>query len=215
MKFNRIMSAAIAACMSLTMFAGAANLDAAANSTEDSEPKTLTGVAHVLSADGSSIEKPFEYTIPVNASEAEEDHIALQAAREAAGITSKARANYVRLGSESDVTIPRKSSSLGHEIPITRDIQYDGGSLEFALRGVTGCSSVNLSFEKFDRFGNGTNFWQGSIDVDDDLINVFFYDGGMYPNTTLYLYEGDMISAYISGNVKGWADKITVYNNNY
>ena len=122
MKFNRIMSAAIAACMSLTMFAGAANLDAAANSTE---METLKGSAHVLTPDGGHTTKEFEYTVPVNASEDEKNDIAIQAAEEAVGTkpaSRSARATSYTLATASNFSIPKKSSSTGHALTASRKL---------------------------------------------------------------------------------------------
>ena len=142
MKFNRIMSAAIAACMSLTMFAGAANLDAAANSTE---METLKGSAHVLTPDGGHTTKEFEYTVPVNASEDEKNDIAIQAAEEAVGTkpaSRSARATSYTLATASNFSIPKKSSSTGHALTASRKLSGTrGGELVVFINGVTGCSS--------------------------------------------------------------------------
>ncbi|MCI9483412.1 MAG: hypothetical protein HFH27_03000 [Clostridiaceae bacterium] len=201
MKKNfRFLSAVLAACMSLTMFAGAVDTSA--------ETETLTGVAYVVTPEGKT-QKPFEYTVPVDATAEEKTELASQAAREAVGGASMAHsmraAGEQELRSLKYTSIPKKSSSTtGQSLSTGRTaLAASGGNLEILLHDISDCTSVNLSFE---RVSTGTTGWLSGIDVSVDTTAVFIsgYKEG-YPDKDhiINFKKGDKINTYISGNRSG------------
>lgn len=212
-KFFKFLSATLAGCMMMTMFAGAANLNAAA---ENEAEETKTGTAHVMNEDGSVTETEFEFAVPADATEEEEDMLALQAAREASGIASVSRAGYNThlLDTARDVTIPRTGS--GEEcICDAGQLIADGGDLSFVFVRVTGCYSVDVSLYQHSRAGStsgGTYYEDGPISVGNGSFDVYFYGGSNYGNT-LNLRENKYITGYVSGNTDGHADRVRVYQN--
>lgn len=213
-KFFKFLSATLAGCMMMTMFAGAANLDAAA---ENEAEETKTGTAHVMNEDGSVTETEFEFAVPADATEEEEDMLALQAARAASGIASASRAGYntYLLDTATDVTIPRSNGNDGELICDAGQLGADGGNLAFVFVRVTGCYSVNVSFYNHSRASrptSGSYYEDGPISVGNGSFDVYFYDGRNY-GSTLDLYADDYITGYVSGNTTGHADRIRVYQN--
>lgn len=197
-KLNRIMSAAIAACMSLTMFAGAAELDTAAN-TDKAE--TLIGYANVVTEDG-VVEQKFEYTIPIGANEDEKDEIALQAAAEATGMTPKGRAysNRDTLANIRNFWIPSDRTNVIR----CSELYGNGGSLEIMLSDITDCRRVTISCD-------GSS--QSSIDARPGYISIVFISGQSYEGTKLSLRSGDQPNIFFYADREGQAGRVKVFHN--
>ncbi len=188
-KLNRILSAAVAACMSLTMFAGAAELDSAVDAPET---ETLTGTACVVTADG-SVDTQFEYTVPVNATEEERAEIAREAAREAAGMAPAGRSvngkAFLTGGANYSLTSSWRRISSG-------TFEADGGYVEITMTGIQGCTTVGVELNNAPKTTSVRN---------SDAIIVF------YDAEYILIREGNTASFRIKGSPNGTARIIEAY----
>lgn len=175
MKLNRILSAAVAMAMSFTMFAGAVNLDTAADAPET---ETRTSTATIITADGVTY-KEFEYTLPVDADDEEAEEIILQAAEEAAAIAPVSRATSYRDSVGRVNSFPLYSS---RNTSFTCDPLWDdGGFLEVLVDRVTDANYLTISCD-------GAKYYD--VDIQNNG-GVVFYDGRSYGGTTCSLIGGD------------------------
>lgn len=208
-KHFRLFSALLAACMSLTMVAGAANI---------AEDEVRTGVAHVAQEDGSVVDIPYEYTVPADATDDEATDIALEAARAAArgGVQTFSAESMTRVFrktyKESPVKIPKKSSSLS-ATELSKRLPQDIDEIDVILYDVTGCSTINVSILN-DNYPTETVYKVQTAETDTE---VFFYNRCVADDghSILFLDEGDYITARVSGNVDGEASSFKMYGYAY
>lgn len=202
MKFNRILSVAAVMTMAFTMFASAANLDA----DDDNKAEEMkTGTVYVVEEDGTVTESTFEYSLPTDATEEEEADIASQAARVAVdGETSMLRASNEscqEIRKLTKIPFDQASSSTGAQLFENVKLAASGGRMEFYISNVTGPSSINVSIQNAAK----TGFWQSRNLGTAAGATIVFYNGGIYPNYTLYFDTTDRYNGFISGNTAGSA----------
>ena len=197
-KLNRILSAAVAACMSLTMFAGAAELDSAVDAPET---ETLTGTATIITEDG-VVYKPFEYTLPEGVDEEEADEIILQSAAESAEIApvSRATSYRYRIGYDSDFWIPaNRTNSLPCD-----ELEASGGFLEVLMSRITDSNNVTITCD------GATHY---NVRVSQGEVNVIFFSGSPYGGDTCWLKAGVSPDLFFSADQECDSCRVKVYHN--
>jgi len=197
-KLNRILSAAVAACMTLTMFAGAAELDSAINAPET---ETLTGTATIITKDG-VVYKPFEYTLPEDADEDEADEIILQSAAESAEIApvSRATSNRYRIGYDSDFWIPSdRTNYLSCD-----ELEASGGSLEVLVNRITDSNNVTITCD-------GATYY--NVRVNQGEVGVIFISGNSYGGDTCWLRAGVSPDLFFTADRECDSCRVRVYHN--
>ena len=186
---NRLVSAAIAACMSLTMFAGAANLDTA----DASKTETLTGTASVVKADG-VVDTQFEYTVPVDATKEERAEIARQAAKEAAGLATVGRAARGESLLAAGANVPLR---MNRWYSLTAsNFKADGGYVEITMSDIEDSTTVRVELN---------NAVKSKAVRNSDAIVVF------YDQEYIKIYQGNPVSVAFQGTPTGVAGIVSVY----
>lgn len=189
-KLNRILSAAVAMAMSFTMFAGAVNLDAAA---DEPETETLTGIARVITADGVK-DTEFEYTVPVDATEEERSEIASQAAEAATGMNSVGRSARTKeqLAHGTNISLRPDNWSYFDGGTFVRN----GGKVEVALTGISNCDAVQIRV---------SGIYQ-TVDVSNHSAAVVFVSGDL-----IIIRAGNPVDVEFRGTPRGSASWVDVY----
>ena len=198
MKKNfRFLSAVLAACMSLTMFAGAVDTSA--------ETETLTGTVHIMNDDGSMVDIPYEYVVPVDAEEEEADEIGMQAACQIAQGNDNARGIsnmttvFKKVYSDNGMKfeIPRGSAELS-DVAISRRLSQDLDAVALVVKGLSGCNRLNASvYNKSHDEETVYKVETASSNMEVMFFNRCVADDG---HSILFLDEGDRIEGRISAD---------------
>lgn len=190
-KFFKFLSATLAGCMMMTMFAGAANLNAV---EDEPETETLTGTAYHVTADG-TVKSEFEYTVPVDSTEDERSEIARQAAREAAGLDSVGRSarSSVLLADDEDVPLLR---SKWTRVPTFNKFASSSGYVEVDLTGIETCSTVQVEVNNVPE----------TAYISEDHATVVFYDGEY-----IEIVQGNSLYLRVKGSPNGSAARVQAF----
>lgn len=208
-KFKKITGIALAGCMalsSLMMTAGAAEVpsEATTDATTLSEfaGETLHGNAYFIKSENDVSKAEFDISIPENATQEMVDILFSEAARQAVGLETRARATQrIELDSAWGVKVPQAGSTASYAELFNADLTRDYDYVEIDIVSTGGFRTMNFRVENESFSAGDTNrkVYQTNIDVEYGECTAIFYAGKKYGQGYMYLDAGDSISVYASG----------------